>query len=332
MKQRNHTIDVLKGICILLVIIQHYEWTNAEELRYLFPFWVKMQVPVFMIISGYVYTKSFEKRGITQFEEAYGLKNIYGKIVRYTVPFIVAFLFEEFYYYLGEGHKFRITQVTYRFMRGGWGPGSYYYPLLIQLIFVFPVIYFIIKKYDFKGLVGCLLANLIYEILQRSYNLSAGSYRLLIFRFLFVIAFGSYLVLGKRPIKKREYGVLFVIGLAFLVVYNYFDYEPLILRYWTWTSVLASFFIVPIVALLLKFQIQNRFLELIGRASYHIFLTQMVYYHFMSEFVYWRVESRALEIGLNLVISVSVGIIFYLIETPSTNFAMKYMKKRIEVA
>ena len=48
---RQRSVDFLKGICILLVIFTHCTWTEAERLKYLFPFWVDMAVPVFMILS-----------------------------------------------------------------------------------------------------------------------------------------------------------------------------------------------------------------------------------------------------------------------------------------
>ena len=51
--KRNQFIDVLKGICIIFVIITHYNWSNAARLKYFFPFWIDMAVPIFMIISGY---------------------------------------------------------------------------------------------------------------------------------------------------------------------------------------------------------------------------------------------------------------------------------------
>ena len=54
--------------------------------------------------------------------------------------------------------------------------------------------------------------------------------------------------------------------------------------------------------------------EIIGKASYHIFLVQMVWYYLAYERIaswniYWALV-------INLVICIGVGITFYLIETP----------------
>lgn len=92
--KRNYFLDVLKGICIIFVIITHYKWQAAERLQYGFPFWVDMAVPIFMIISGYVYACSFRKNEIENIEKAYELKFIVSKLIRYTVPFAVAYSLE----------------------------------------------------------------------------------------------------------------------------------------------------------------------------------------------------------------------------------------------
>ena len=94
-KISNYFIDVLKGICILIVIITHYNWDKGERLKYLFPFWVEMAVPVFMIISGYVSSKSFEKKQINKLAQAYEPFLILSKILRYTIPFIIVYMLSD---------------------------------------------------------------------------------------------------------------------------------------------------------------------------------------------------------------------------------------------
>ena len=81
------------------------------------------------------------------------------------------------------------------FLRGGFGPGSYYYPIMIQFIFYFPVIYAIVRRYNFSGVIICGLINFIYEILKYAYEMNAGCYRLLLFSYTLLIAYGCYLAL-----------------------------------------------------------------------------------------------------------------------------------------
>ena len=75
-QKRNHFVDVLKGICIIFVIFTHASWTDEQRVKLLFPFWIDMAVPFFMLVSGYVYTKSFQKNGI----ETLDSKNTFLKI------------------------------------------------------------------------------------------------------------------------------------------------------------------------------------------------------------------------------------------------------------
>lgn len=75
--RRYHSIDFVKGICILFIIITHYTWEEAERLKYLFPFWIDMAVPIFMVVSGFVYTKSFQKNHINTIENAYRVDSFF---------------------------------------------------------------------------------------------------------------------------------------------------------------------------------------------------------------------------------------------------------------
>ena len=63
----NSFVDVLKGICIIMVVVTHFSWEEHERLYYLFPFWIDMAVPIFMLISGYVYTISYKRHEINKF-------------------------------------------------------------------------------------------------------------------------------------------------------------------------------------------------------------------------------------------------------------------------
>lgn len=276
---RQRFIDVLKGICVLLVVITHYSWSEAERLKYLFPFWVDMAVPIFMIISGYVYAQSFKRRNVVRIEEAYVLRDIVYRILRYTVPYVVIFVIAMFAVTISGRMKFDVVQIVFFFLRGSYGPGSYYYPIIMQFIFVFPVIYFLITKYQIKGLIICGFVNFLYELLQQAYQMGEECYRLLLFRYIFVISFGCYLAIGKSKISKKTYMILMLVGIIFIIAYQYLGYEPVIITEWTGTSFVACLYILPIAAVLLrKISVGNRVVEVVGKASYNIFLVQMIYY------------------------------------------------------
>lgn len=84
---RNHFLDLLKGLCIILVIITHCSWNDDERVKLLFPFWVDMAVTIFMIVSGYVGTLSLNRKNLSLLN-MYSPKEVLKKLLRYTVPYI----------------------------------------------------------------------------------------------------------------------------------------------------------------------------------------------------------------------------------------------------
>ncbi len=325
---RYHSIDFIKGIAILFVVFTHYQWTDEQRLKLLFQFWISMAVPAFMIISGFVYSKSYSKHKINTFEKAYSVKGILNKYLRYTLPFAVTFIIEEILFAL-TGRNVGIRQFVHDFLIGGVGKGNYYYPIMIQFIFWFPILYFIIKKYDYKGLLICFAINGVYELAQKLYDMSGYTYRLLLFRYTFLIAFGIYLAIGKTKIKKSVYAIGAIISIAYIIVFCYLGVTPLITIHRSGTCFLACLFFCPIAALLINSNIHFAPIELLGKASYNIFLTQMVYYVYAG-FMYQRVPMKPLQILINLLVCCVVGVIFYNIETPITKFLIEKASAVIE--
>lgn len=65
-KKRIDFLDYLKAICVIMVIITHYDWADKDS-----PFFtmlINMAVPVFMIISGYNFAMSNRKKQV-EFKE-----------------------------------------------------------------------------------------------------------------------------------------------------------------------------------------------------------------------------------------------------------------------
>lgn len=143
--ERNHTIDFLKGLAIILIVITHFEWTSKEIRNFTFPYIINMAVPIFMIITGYVYSMSYDKKNVEHLEDAYSLRLIVPKIIRYTLPFLFIVIWEIIDPRIPMHFNKKLDALQW-FLDGTVGKGSYYYPIMIQLVFVFPLIYFVIKK------------------------------------------------------------------------------------------------------------------------------------------------------------------------------------------
>jgi peptidoglycan/LPS O-acetylase OafA/YrhL len=135
---------------------------------------------------------------------------------------------------------------------------------------------------------------------------------------------------GKKP--KLIVGIMSMFfGACWLIAYCYLGYQPIVIIYWSKTSLLAALWIVPIVWVLLKnpklSQIKCKPLEEMGKASYNIFLTQMVFFTYAVGTVYKIIPSRALQLIICILVSMLVGYIFYLIESKITNRISKICKE-----
>lgn len=314
-RNRSHTIDVIKGIAIILVLITHYEWTQDQRKFFAFPFIINMAIPVFMVITGYVYSLSLEKHAVDHLEDAYSWETILKRTIRYTLPFMAVIMWELF-----DPH-FTISAGVLEKLRwaidGTAGKGSYYYPVMMQLVFVFPLIYFVIEKQRERGLVLCLIANAVYEVLIWAYGVPAVSYRLLMFRYVFLVAAGVFAF--KRYRFPLWVSILMTAtGAAFIAVVIYTGYEPRIFnKDWITTNFLSSMLIVPFMVWgLQNLKLRVLPLEITGRASYHIFLVQMVYYAGYYSVLQQRIPMWQGHLIAGMAISLVLGVIFYYVDKP----------------
>lgn len=325
--KRNDFLDVIKGVCILIVIHAHFRWTDAERLKYFFPYWSNPVVPIFMIISGYVYAESYKRRSVTTFREAYDIKQIINKIIRYTVP-IVLICMVWIYAEIMIFHKIPdVGSVVMSMFCGSNKYGGYYYPCMIQFIFLFPLIYLAISKADFKGLLLCVMADAFYQISKVPLEMSREVFRLLVFRYIFAISLGCYFSMGRKQLKKWMGIASFIFGAVFIYVDCYCGYKTVYFGYWSKTSMLAVFYIAPIVYLLIKKgKWMGRPLIILGKASYNIFLVQMVFFCLLDKWIA-GVPPTFYPMLYSYAICIFVGLVFYQIEKPITKKIISWNEK-----
>ena len=328
-KERIDFLDYLKAICVIMVIITHYDWSDKST-----PFFtmlINMAVPVFMIISGYNFAMSNKKKTNGKFRKMYEWKFLKSKLIRFLVPFFTVCLIEIAILAVEDKNinPFRI------FVLGAYGPGSYYVPIMIQLLVIFPIIYKMVERSAKWGIFLSGMANLLFEICVIVFDMDKYYYRLSIGRYLLLIAFGCHLYLHpEHRLKKRQLICMFFIGMSYIIAVYGLDKEFVIFGYWKTTAMPIAFYIFPIIVLFFrKFYhltipgSAGRLLTLIGQASYHIFLVQMVYYHFKLG---GKIMSMpwCVAIPINIVISVSIGIMFYKLDGQFINMVRTYKYQR----
>ena len=107
MKQRNSSIDAVKGIAIVLVMLGHVFVHNNMEDPYVYDFIKAVQMPLFIIISGYLCGQG---RKITDLK-TYG-KVLCKRAISYLVPFF-AWLTVMHLDNLVEAYKIIFVQLDY---------------------------------------------------------------------------------------------------------------------------------------------------------------------------------------------------------------------------
>ena len=89
-KNRSNMLDSIKGLMILFIIITHFRFNYPSDYQKLgFYFYIDMAVPVFIIITAYLYSSQFTKRNILLLKDCYSLELILHKVLRFIVPFAI---------------------------------------------------------------------------------------------------------------------------------------------------------------------------------------------------------------------------------------------------
>ena len=209
------------------------------------------------------------------------------------------------------------------FIWGDYGPGGYYYGIMLQFLLVFPVIYRVVSSYDFEGVLIIGICNLFLELFFQAHNIDVAIYRILIFKYILFIACGVYLYIHKTEKIKGPYLLIMLLtGGMYLLAPEYWGYEYRIFRYWSRTSMVVAAWIFPVLYFLVNNYdskiISNwwgRLIGKIGKASYHIMCTQMLWFDFRGVLIYRYYDLSKLgvmaETGCAVLFSVLSGLLFY---------------------
>ncbi len=316
MKERIYCLDLIKGISIILVLSIHFVMRQGIKQELLAPFWLKGGVPLFIIVSGITHSRSLYS--VNHMEKAYGISRILKQITAYSVPFAIFYI----YYTIKAGLSgYSFIEWILGFINGGPGMGGYYYPLMIQMVFIFPVIFWTIKKYSKIGLLIFFIINFCYQIVQMSYSIGIETYRLVLFRYIFLLAYGAYFYKqfidnSQYKIMWSVYSVAFILGLGFIYYVDYSGYTPLFIPDFVDTSYIAGFYWISVFCLIfiLGKGIRFRILEYFGRASWHIYLIQMLFWKFYYPDIRDMLSNNFYRYCVSIISCCLIGLFFFHVE------------------
>ena len=268
-------IDFLKAYAIIFVVVAHN--FPSELWKYcLFQVWADMQVPMFILIQVF---HAYKKGTAPRIKWSSLLKRI-------VLPFVViqAIILSLRLLFSSESpYNVLVSSV----IGGGYGPGSYYFWIYIQVAILLVWIWPLVKKLA-RIQLTCLFLFLSIgcEILFSVINLPDFVYRLLAIRYLFLIPLA--LVWIDKGVELNVKNVaLSVVSIASVVFFSFsnLNLEPFFYQTGWATHRWICYFYLPILLTNVLWIVFNQVkrvdmissaIKEVARCSYEIYLAQML--------------------------------------------------------
>ena len=318
-------IDFIKSYAILCVILGH-TFPLLDKIGY--GIWAGMQVPLFILIQTFHYLKKERNFKIN-------ISKILGRV---AIPFIIAEILTFIVALLVKKENASILIQEF-IQKGGYGPGSYYPYIYLQITLLLPFFAILLKhsstvnspmvqSSEFRVqslLIVFLLLSEGFEILFSLTDFPDTIYRILAIRYIFLIYLGWLWVKDGVIINKTTI-LLSVLSLCAII---YFEYGPIDNEPWFYSTGWkfhrwpCYFFVangfIAILHYVWKYLKNNKFIvnavKTIASATYEIYLIQMsVIYLFttksitfttnvMLRYIIWLVIVWTISVGGGILIN-----------------------------
>ena len=314
MTTSNNAIDVLKALAIVSVILIH-ALPDSTLYAILAPYYIWQTVPVFIILFGYNSAQSFIRKGYSTLKDIMTLDYIMNKVKRLLLPFGFIWLLQ-IIVQLTYFDRDPSLDLLFSFVKGGYGPGSYFIPMILQASLLVPIIYSVMRVHPTKWMIALFFISLVVELVAYQLDISGSLYRLLIIRHIFSLTLGVWIGLLKDKIKIKWLIIPAFFSFIYITAVHYFNWEMIIEEYWHSQHAPSYFYVLLLVILGMKGLnvngdfILSRLFILTGRASYHIFLVQMFYF--------WLIHDQltnlptAITLIMALIVPIITGLGYYL--------------------
>ena len=317
---RTASIDILKGLVIVSVICLHTVSRHTlSEIAALFHIW--QAVPVFIFLMARNAAMSLTRRGGRSLRELYSRDYLASRFDRVYVPFLLAFAATVVLTVALHRAHYGIRTIGGGLVVGTLpinGPGNYFITLVFQFALVFPLVLWGLRARPVATLLACLAVDLGFEAIAPRLGVIRNHpfiYEVCLARYLLLVALGAMLasVPVIRLLRSRLLWAGALLSTAYLVLAQV-DIASIPIGESDWRG--QAFASVFYTALLVALGIQllpdrargwlARGLAELGRASYHVFLVQIIWFGL----IVWSSSSVAALSG-NLLITLSVGVAFY---------------------
>src|SRR5690625_4049970 len=201
MKKSNYNIDIIKGLAIIAVILIH-SLTDEMLLAILSPFYIWQAVPVFMLLAGYNTAQSFQRRGYVSLDQFYNIAFLSKKVERLIYPFLFIWIIQVIIQFsMMDGLDFKTLVIS--LFTGGWGPGSYFIPVIIQATLILPLLYMVVKKNLTAGVIILFFISILVDAICMMIDVPGSVYRIIVVRYIFALVLGIWLALNNKNINYK---------------------------------------------------------------------------------------------------------------------------------
>ncbi len=302
-------LDVLKAIAIAFVAMDHsLTWEIKGAMGSLF--WERLSIPFFLIVMGFNMAHSFKYSGASTLRELYSWEYFKRKFKRYVFPFAVLYM-GSILVGMATG-LWTFNEYTLLGTLPFWGPGNWFIAVLFGSIVIFPVTYWLFERHPTLTLVLCFLGEIIlqsimyiwfpYPIDSALEGFIVSAIRLNIIFFLPAVGLGLWFSKGYSLSEKRNWFMYIYLPISVIFMIDYVTISPgtqkgilgvlpFIGDFFTFVQEFirgdytlifygyaAFLFLVAMMIIPKKasgsFQ---KFVQRVGRASYHILLFQIFY-------------------------------------------------------
>ena len=303
---RDLSIDFVKGIAILCVIFLH----NMPGESICSIAYIGQAVPLFLLVSSYLAYGGYQRKGLRNY---YSTQNMKKMLNRIFIPFFILIVCQclLFYFLKGEIDWYRL------YKQGGFGPGSYYPWIYLQCWLILPFIIFIVNNQSLKkSFVLFVVISILVEWGTCVFTISDDVYRLLFYRYLFLLYLGCIIMKYGVKLNVWVYGLAFVSLLVALIeIYTPVDLTPFLTNKWKEYHWVTYFYTMLFFLLLVKLysyikhmQISAFFVKL-GNCSYEVFLFQMFVFCLISMKRFLFIENEVLRCVVYVLTTIILSIV-----------------------
>lgn len=228
-----------------------------------------------MILSGYTFSISYNRW--EKLQDMYKLKVFCPKVIHFLFPAIITIII----YIIISSAAGKSINMFDIWVMGIYGQGSYYCHLMIELIIIFPILFLVMRKNLYVGLILAGIGNVVFEIIVKYSSMGHLIYFRIIFRYLLAVAAGIliYFVRNRKPRGLLIIGSM-ILGGVFIIAVTYSNCGDIFFKDSPQISFGVVFWCAPIIRVTLYYlrniqvhTLLGSAMSMVGKASYHILYT-----------------------------------------------------------